>query len=451
MIFKINFVMFFSFLIVVFSCATSKKIKATQEISLYDLPSVLKTVENGTTILIKPGTYRDINLRIQSKEKKILVRPKNLGDVIITGKVENSVFTIVNSDGITFQGFLFEKVDRNVFGIFNSTGIEINNNYFYQCGSSPTNSLIRLRDGSSKNLISHNTFDDVWALGVVVATSSGNPRDEYNTDNQIFNNYFVNIPSVKSVYPESNGNGMECIQIGHDLDNTIGYQLNTRIFRNLFENVIGDGVEIISNKSSLNYISENTFLDNRSGVTIRSGNSVSFNNNYMENTTRGVRIYGADHQVYNNYIKNSSIAINLPTSDFKKGERMTRVGYFRPENIEVFDNYVINPSTSGIQIGTGSRILPPDNIRLRNNRIVIVGDTVQDIKVLESASRSDLSFNENQTFGSSDPRYAQSFDARSATRRREDFNDVNVKRFLGFSPFVSNDSNVGATWRRPNF
>jgi hypothetical protein len=436
------------FLGILFSCTSLTMLSFSQEIDLVELPEVIKNANDGAIIYIKNGTYPNVNLRIQSRGKRILIRPKEFGEVIITGKVNHSVFTILNSDQLTFEGFLFEEVDRNIFGLFNSNNISIKNNYFTRCGNSPTNSLIRLRDGSSNNKIYNNTFDDIYSLGIVIVTSSGNPRDENNTENEIFLNYFINTPPVSSIYPGAD-NGMECIQIGHDLPNTISYQLNTKVYNNLFENVIGDGVEIISNKSSKNQIFQNTFLNNRSGVTLRSGNEVSFYNNYLENTTRGIRVFGAGHRIYSNYISNARIAINLPSSDFKKGEPMTRVGYYRPEDLEIRDNIIVSPREAAIKIGTGSRSISPDNLRIDNNKFVISDENVEDISLLEISRNSRINFQENVTFSERTSNRNEDAITGTSSRKISDLNSLNLVDFLGFEPFISGDKRVGATWRRP--
>lgn len=420
----------------------------SQEIDLLELPKAIENANDGATIYIKNGSYSDVNLRIQSRGKRILIRPREFGEVVITGKVEHSVFTIVNSDQLTFEGFLFEEVDKNVFGLFNSKNITIINNYFLKCGSSPTNSLIRFRDGSSKNLISNNTFDDNRSLGIVIVTSKDNPRDEFNKENEIFLNYFVNIPAVGDVYLGAT-NGMECIQIGHDLQNTINYELNTKIYNNLFENVIGDGVEIISNKSSKNYIYQNTFLNNRSGITLRAGNDVTFNNNYLDNTTRGIRVFGAGHKIFSNYIYNAIIAINLPSSDFKRGEPMTKVGYYRPEDLEVRDNIIVSPRETAIQIGSGTRTLTPDNIRIGKNKFVLNDEKSEDINLMERSSSSGITFQENITFTKNESSRNGDISVRSSRRTITEYEELNLVEFLGFSPFVSGDTRVGTNWKRP--
>src|SRR5690606_11360659 len=97
----------------------------------------------------------------------------------------------------------------------------------------------------------------------------------FNNYNVISRNYFVNTPAVEAIYPASHTtNGMEAIMIGNGYSTTLKYCLNTSIFENLFENIIGDRHEIVSNKTSCNSFERNSFINNRSGLSIRAGNNV---------------------------------------------------------------------------------------------------------------------------------------------------------------------------------
>src|SRR5690606_4838899 len=117
--------------------------------------------------------------------------------------------------------------------------------------------------------------------------------------------------------------------------------LNTKVYDNLFEEIIGDGVEIISNKSSGNQIFHNTFRNNRSGITLRAGDSVRVEGNYLYNTVRGIRVYGFGHIINNNYIYGAEIGIYLPTADYVKNEEFTTSGYHQQENCEIADNVIV--------------------------------------------------------------------------------------------------------------
>lgn len=434
------------------SCAVLIQLGEGDEIELQHLSEEIKDKNDGGIVYIKPGEYRDLNVRINRKfEQEVTIRPKTPGTVRLTG---SSTFVIFNSENIKIEGFLFDEVSGNSIVIDDSRNIAIEDNYFYQCGSAHTNSIIVLRNDAPRNKMAFNTFDGNKALGVTINTSKDNIRDERNVENEITNNYFVNIPSVKSVYPQSNGNGMEAIRIGLDNEETIGYELKTKVSENLFENIIGDGVEIISNKSSANEISNNTFLNNRSGITIRSGNGVIVKGNYLENTSRGIRIYGADHVISRNYIKNALFGISLPSADFMKGGGMPRNGYYQQENLAITDNVIDNPTNEGFLIGSGERELLPENINISRNQIYIRGKA-KDMNVSERMGSRRVMYSSNETFFDEEETYLSTSKSR-LTEERSSYRLLNkeqkasVEEIVGHKPYGSNDKRVGAKWRRPS-
>jgi poly(beta-D-mannuronate) lyase len=404
---------------------------------LSELENVVNNAKDNTTILIKEGTFSDVNIRIRKRvDNSIMIKPISNGKVHIKGK---STLLILSSSNIILEGFLFDEVSGPPIVIDDSNNIEIRNNYFLNCGVSPTHSIVRIKNASNNNKIYNNTFDGNRALGIVIPTDKNNPRDLRNVDNEIFGNYFLNIPSVNSVYPGSNGNGMEAIQIGLDFEETINNDLRTKVYRNLFENIIGDAIEIISNKSSGNEIFENTFLNNRSGVVIRSGNRVTIRNNYLINTLKGIRVYGADHQILDNYIFNASPGISLPSANFERGGRMTKVGYYQQDNIVIRSN-IISGTNRGIVLGDGERELFPIDIKIEKNIILtdkeennIVTNPKVDVKSIRISRRSDMETDKSLFTNKGDIEI--------------DFEKV--IEMMGFEPYNSNDSKVGASWKRP--
>src|SRR5690606_8506799 len=220
-----------------------------------------------------------------------------------------------------------------------------------------------------------------------------------------------------------------------------------------FENIIGDGVEIISNKSSANEISNNTFLNNRSGITIRSGNGVAVKGNYLENTSRGIRIYGADHVVSNKYIKNSLFGVSLPSADFRKGGKMPHNGYYQQENLMIIDNVIDDPINEVFLIGSGERKLLPENINISRNQIYIRGKA-KDMNVSERMGSSRVTYGGNETFFDQEEAYLSTSKSLS-TQERSNYRLAgkgqrsSVEEIVGHKPYESNDKRVGAKWRRP--
>lgn len=427
-------------------------------VRLDELDSVLNSMTSGGVVYLESGVYDNLMLKISTHAiREITVKPKVPGTVKITGK---SSVNISNSSNLKLEGLLFENIVREPIVIDNSQNIGVGNNYFLSCGSSPTSSIIRVRNNSFNNIIYHNTFEDSRAI---VINIHNRPGDVNNTGNQIYGNLFYNTRAVKSIYPESDGNGLETIQLGqnHNAD-VLKIVLDTKVFGNLFEDIEGDGVEIISNKSSGNQIFNNTFLNNRSGITLRAGDDVRVEGNYLFNTLRGIRVYGSGHYIRKNYIYGAEVAISLPTSDFVKGEEFTGSGYHQQENLEIVDNVIVSPRLNAVSIGEGERKLLPKNIQLINNRSIITDSVAGDFDVSSRMSNENIRFSDNQvvletdsvgnTRRGSTTRFDNSqirYTVRSKVNSRVVTDKNEINEIIGFEPFRSLDERVGADWKRP--
>jgi parallel beta-helix repeat protein len=396
--------------------------------SLPGLSTRINNAKPGDTIYVENGTYTDVSVEVKKKfTQNVVVRPRALGKVIFTGAI---AFRLNNTSNIKFMGFVFKQTSGSVFQFNNCSNIEITNNYFYQCGINPNHSVIRIVNGSHDNKIDYNTFEDTRSQAILIGTYANKPDDKFNTGNKIFRNHFCNVQSVTTLYPKMGRNGLEQIVIGFLPD----YFLKTDVYQNLFENIYGDGWEIISNKSSNNTIRENTFLNNKSGVSIRSGSNVKVVDNYLDNTDKGIRIFGNGHTISNNYILNSDVGIRLPSADFETGAKAVYTGYYQQDNILITDNFIINPKSSDILIGENHRKLQPKDIRMTGNKIYYtdkkqVLNTAGNIS-MKSATGNQYLFIQNlsDTRGLQDAWFSKISDANK------------------LKPFITNDSRVGKTW-----
>src|SRR5690606_31910706 len=118
--------------------------------------------------------------------------------------------------------------------------------------------------------------------------------DGNNTENIITKNVFKNIESVKSIYPDTKGNGMECIGVGR-WDSKAESALRTEISYNYFENIKADGMEVVCVKSNWNKIKNNFFTKCLGGVSLRYGNNNLVMKNVFVNNGQNIRIFGDGH------------------------------------------------------------------------------------------------------------------------------------------------------------
>ncbi|MFD2203530.1 chondroitinase-B domain-containing protein [Shivajiella indica] len=390
------------FILIFFSCTTLTGVLnaaiGPNKIPFHELETYLSKNPSIDTVFIKNGEYKDTEIKIYGVNRDLKILPESIGGVKISGK---STLTFVNSSKISFSGFEFYGIaNRSAIIIDHSNEIRIFNNLFDRCGAFQFGKIVRITNGASYNKIYNNTFDYLKSMGVVVDVSSSDDVKLLSKQNEIFNNVFINIPNVKAVYPNSDGNGLEAIQLGQGSPKAMEKEIQTKVYNNLFINIIGDRSEIISVKSSANFIFENVFLDNDSGITFRVGNNNVFSSNIVYNTRSGLRVFGKGHLIDKNYFEGGSSGIIIPAANKSNENANTLEGsfYFQPEDIRVERNLIINPESSGINIGSkfsNSRKFYPKNLIIEENILLtseksspIVSAGNEDISIYEKKNRN---------------------------------------------------------------
>jgi len=361
-------------------------------IPIGELRRAVSNANPGDTLYVKSGEYRDLKITLNYFGKdRIFIMPEKKGSVTFSG---NSTVIFEKSGRIVFSGFKFNEIQNSSSVIlYNSSEIEINQNSFFRCGRNPFHTIVRIHNGSSQNIISDNVFDGSLVMSVVIVLRDGENFD--NTRNKIIRNTFKNIPAVSSVY-KGQTNGLEAIQLGQGEYSDIS--LFTQISGNYFENITGDGSEIISSKSSNNIISGNFFINNNSGITLRSGDNVLVSNNYLERTSQGIRIFGSGHRIVNNYIVDSDIAIQIPSTDIAFQAPSKASGYHQQNNLEVKENYIISRGDrTAISVGDNRRKINPLNVSLKNNHIYI-DESARDFVIEKGISLNDVALRGNISY-----------------------------------------------------
>jgi hypothetical protein len=322
------------------------------------------------TIYIKKGVYENLKFELVGVHKSLTIIPEEIGEVIITGNAE-LIFKSCNE--LKFEGFYFTNTSsRDLITLDSTSNMFISNNYFFHVGGHRFGKILRLQNGSNNNLIFNNTFEDLKSMGIVFICSE---NLMVSKDNIIRNNYFINVKNTKYYYPSSDGNGLECVQIGQGAIPTIVQETNTLITENTFENIVGDRAEIISIKSSKSKIENNLFLNNDSGVTIRYGNYNVFTRNKFINTRAGLRIFGKGNEITNNTFYGGDFAIVLPTTDYQNDQVIDVVGYYQQIDNTIINNSIIYPKVSAFRIAGGSRKYVPEKNTIEENIIVLQEET----------------------------------------------------------------------------
>jgi hypothetical protein len=396
-----------------FSCSVFKGILDTgadpKKVSLFDLESILVKNPLIDTVYIVNGEYKDAEIKINEVKRDLVILPESVGGVKISGK---STLSFVNSKNISFSGFEFFGIaNRSAIIIENSDSIRIYGNFFDRCGAFQFGKIVRITNGASYNKIHNNTFDYLKSMGVVVDVTSSDDVKLLCQKNEIFNNAFINIPNVKTVYPNSDGNGLEAIQLGQGSPKAMEKEIHTKVYNNLFINIIGDRSEIISVKSSANFIYENVFLDNDSGITFRVGNNNVFSSNIVYNTRSGLRVFGKGHLIDKNYFEGGNSGIIIPSANKCNLNANTLEGsfYFQSEDIRIEKNLIINPKNSGLDIGSkfsDTRKFYPKNLIIEENVLL----TMHKSSSIVSAINEDVSVYEKRNFRANLKEYRLNFE-----------------------------------------
>lgn len=328
---------------VLFLIITNNKLIA-QNSSLVDFSKLKEIINNkthGDVIYIKNGIYKDVNITIKNL-KPVAIKAETPGRVILKGETQ---IRLQSCNNIVLSGFYFEETkSKQLIKLNNVKESRIENNYFKNSkGYSPYSCIIGIQSNSQSNTIERNTFEGIQTVGVLI-------DDGENIKNVITKNIFKNIPSVKSVYPNTNGNGMECIGLGKGLKLPVK-DLYTTVSFNYFENIQADGMEIICVKSNKNEIMSNYITKSEGGISIRYGNNCTIVKNVFINNNQSLRIFGENHLVSNNHFENLNFGIQLPAADYKRGENIKKVGYYQSNNIKINDNSFSNIKKDPVLIG----------------------------------------------------------------------------------------------------
>ena len=173
--------------------------------------------------------------------------------------------------------------------------------------------------------------------------------------NRIDHNHFHEVNNT-------GGNNWETLRIGRSWQGpTKGFNV---IEHNLLVRATGDP-ETISLKSSDNIVRYNTMLSTNGEICSRHGNRNQIYGNYILGGTRGMRIYGADHRIYNNYVAASSIGIWIESGASSETDEPGK------EHYQVYRAWVFNNTVVGqpIRVG-GGKPFQPVGCRVANNIVV---------------------------------------------------------------------------------
>ncbi len=242
--------------------------------------SQIQNISNNTIIILKPGTYVNIDVYWEWKSN-IVLKAETPGTVYFTGnsRIQMRECTSIFIDGIIFHDIFWKHNDGEVsegIKFIKSYSSKVSNCAFINCGASDnTNGLgiIHIDGGCNNLIVTSCYFKGIKSKAIQV----WNRPSIHNHNIMISYNHFKNITKGSN----TNGwSGNKAIMLGAG---DVVANMNATVRKNLFENCIGDG-EIISNKASKNIIEDNTFRNNitnnfNSRLELRTGDGTIVRNN----------------------------------------------------------------------------------------------------------------------------------------------------------------------------
>lgn len=341
----------------------------------------LSEAEPGQVIELAEGGYDisdafELRAKTGTATQPIVIRARNQGQAVIAGQ---SWLRIVESSYVVVEGLRFEadtsaggprrglelldsersRVTRNTFALRQSQQFKDNGMVHW---------VIVKGERANHNRIDRNLFDGKTQSGHFVAIE-GNPATGspgtgvVPQHTRVDRNHFRNVT-------RSNANGAETMRIGAG-SQTVLTHAHTVVEYNLFERCSGED-EIISVKSSGNTIRYNTFRESEGAVVLRYGNGTEVYGNFFfgngQERTRGVRIHGTDHLVYNNYFeKLAAPVIAIGWGIVEADPTVANVYWQVKRAVIAFNTFVDNQGSAITNLLVQNRAFEPQDVRIANN------------------------------------------------------------------------------------
>lgn len=356
--------------------------------SAVELAAVLKEARPGDTIVLESGTWRDATIDLTrggTAGAPITIRAREPGRVMLTGA---SSLTF-SAPYIVVDGLLFAQgaLTKGSVVTFHSDHDRLTRSAIvdYNPPDAATPYYWVYFDGSD-NRLDHSSFKGKShqqpLVGNAIAGSRRNTTDHCA---------FTDIPYV------ANRNGREIFRIwGYGGNEELGEDgAFFTIEDNLFDHADGEGEEIISLKSNRNIVRRNTIRQTRGGITNRSGNynTIEQNSILCEGYpgAYGMRVTGQHQRLVNNDIERCAYGIHLMAGEYiqesltpsyqpivRAGTPLGRVpAYNQPKHVLVAHNTLAGNQDADLLFGKGyktgwptaQRVLLPEENDIEYNLI----------------------------------------------------------------------------------
>jgi hypothetical protein len=350
--------------------------KTTPVASSAELAAAIAAAQPGECVVLADGRYAFPTVtKVAEESAPIVIRAANRGKAVVdSGAVHllNSAFVVLEGLDVTSAGATTSLVNGGSNGMLiaftDSHHCRLTRTRVHPTGAVADRDWIVLTGaGTHHNRIDHNDLGPQSALAnmlVIDGTGQEEPlvAGQVCQYNRIDHNFFHDIANT-------GGNNWEAMRIGRS------WQAPTKGFNvvelNFLRAATGDP-ETISVKSSDNVIRYNTMRATGGEIALRHGNRNQVYGNYIIadgfGASRGIRVYGADHRIFNNYVAAAATGIWLDAGSATPTDEPGK------EHYRVYRTWVYNNTVVGqdIQVG-GSKPYAPVDCRVANNIVTSPG------------------------------------------------------------------------------
>jgi len=329
----------------------------------------------GSVIELSAGSYKlgqaMVLSRSGTESSPIVIKARERGRAVFDGKAG---LELRGASHVVIEGIAFVHENRTpAIRLVDCTYVRITRCSFKLDSSqaSRQNWIHITGSKSGQNRIDHNLFDDLASAGAYIAIDGSETAPlQISKGDRIDYNHFRSIA-------RRDGGGARAIRLGWT--KLAPSQGQTVVEYNLFETCNGDD-ELITVRSSGQFIRFNTFLNSAGYLTLRagSGNVVEGNFFYSENKegVGGVRIFGDSAKVFNNYFEGLTAPALVLSNGLAEPSPIEAPRAPATKAAIVFNTWV-NCGGGAIELGaTGGGIFtkPPADCIIANNVAIGYGD-----------------------------------------------------------------------------
>ena len=306
----------------------------------------------GDEIIWANGVYKDQEIELNgvngTKAAPITLRAEKPGGVVLIGESQirtNAKWWVI--EGFHFDGkddapASYNPVQFRGSGNVGAEHVRLTNCAFTKLDNKETTAKW-IQIYGRFNQIDHCHFSGKPNKGALITVELGDLEAEQSAEHVIKWNYFADVA-------KNEGSDNETIRVGFSGEQN--RPARCVVEHNLFFRCDGEN-EIISNKSSYNRYTANTFRKCNGSLVLRHGHHATVNGNFFlgdgAKDAGGLRINDSHHRIFNNYMQDltgTTWNAALSIEGGKKPSGGDSNGYQAVDNVMIAHNSIINCAKS---------------------------------------------------------------------------------------------------------